>query len=110
MTQPKAPYPDKPMYACPRFERCNAPICPLDADWRERTYVSGDPVCAWLLEAGKPTWEAVRGAYLASELADEVVRQAPEILTTHGAIRRSVQRSSTKASKVLMGARIKVTG
>ncbi len=38
---------------CPRFDRCSAPICPLDRDWRLRKHLSGEPICAYLREAAK---------------------------------------------------------
>ena len=38
---------------CPRFDRCSAPICPLDTDWQLRTHLPGEPICAFLREAAK---------------------------------------------------------
>jgi len=38
---------------CDRFFRCNAPICPLDHDWRLRVSFRQDPTCLYLLEAVK---------------------------------------------------------
>jgi hypothetical protein len=38
---------------CPEYIRCNAPICPLDVDWRKRVFDSGDSTCLWLREAMK---------------------------------------------------------
>jgi len=34
-----------PMYECPRFSKCSAPICPLDPDWTERVYIEGEEKC-----------------------------------------------------------------
>ena len=36
------------MKECPRFEGCNAPICPLDPDVLDRVSVKGDSVCHYL--------------------------------------------------------------
>ena len=33
------------MKECPRFDRCNALICPLDPDVLDRVSVKGDSVC-----------------------------------------------------------------
>ncbi len=33
------------MKRCLRFERCNAPLCPLDPDVQKRTYIKGETVC-----------------------------------------------------------------
>ncbi len=38
---------------CPRFDRCSAPICPLDADWQHRAHLNGEPICIFLREAAK---------------------------------------------------------
>ena len=38
---------------CPKFDRCSAPICPLDPYWNESTYLRGEPVCLYLREAAK---------------------------------------------------------
>jgi len=97
---------DSPMYRCPRFERCAAPICPLDADWRKRSMLPGEPVCAWLLEAAKPSWGVVKAA-LAEDLAQTIDRVGPEVIATHGVIRRAVTRASTGASKVLSGVKLR---
>ena len=34
------------MQQCPRFERCSAPICPLDVDQDNRSYITGEPKCS----------------------------------------------------------------
>jgi hypothetical protein len=35
----------KRMQKCPRFHKCNAPICPLDIHSSERTYLPGEEKC-----------------------------------------------------------------
>jgi len=42
------------MCDCPRANRCSAPICPLDPDWKLRVYRKGEPICFYLLEFVKP--------------------------------------------------------
>ena len=41
------------MNSCPKYHHCNAPICPLDDDWRKRVHHSADPACYYLLESVK---------------------------------------------------------
>lgn len=36
-----------PMQACSKYEKCSAPICPLDKGWRLRKHLS-DPSCHFL--------------------------------------------------------------
>ena len=33
---------------CPKFDACRAPICPLDPEMLDRTYLSGESVCHYL--------------------------------------------------------------
>ena len=39
---------------CPKWERCSAPICPLDPDVLKRSYLRDEPVCFFLREHCKP--------------------------------------------------------
>lgn len=39
--------------ACPRFNACNAPVCPLDAGWPRTVHLAGEAVCYYLLATGK---------------------------------------------------------
>jgi hypothetical protein len=51
-TKPTKAVPDI-MRSCPNWELCNAPICPLDADWQKRNMVRGEAVCRYLREYAK---------------------------------------------------------
>lgn len=39
---------------CPRYDGCNAPICPLDHDWHRRGVEPGEAVCPYLRETARP--------------------------------------------------------
>ena len=41
-------------HLCDKYSSCNANICPLDPDWRDRTYIKGEAICFYLLETQKP--------------------------------------------------------
>ncbi len=43
---------------CPKFIKCSAPICPLDADWRKRVLFNEDPTCFYLMQSVKKDAEA----------------------------------------------------
>ena len=43
---------------CPKFNRCNASLCPLDEHWRRRSMTYGDSVCFYLTESVKDGAEA----------------------------------------------------
>ncbi len=38
---------------CPRYQSCNAPICPLDPGCLNRVYLKGEAICFYLSEAQK---------------------------------------------------------
>ncbi len=46
------------MTDCSKFDRCSAPICPLDPEWQKRTHVKGERICFYLLECVKSGAEA----------------------------------------------------
>ncbi len=89
---------------CTRFERCAAPICPLDRQWRQRTHLRGEPLCLYLRESVKADARAVLAGHLPSELLAAVVDTAPAIIAAHGDIRRRLLRASRQSS-MLAGAR-----
>lgn len=38
---------------CPWYDKCSAPLCPLDPEWRGRKHLQGERVCYFLREAVK---------------------------------------------------------
>jgi len=40
---------------CTRFQKCSAPICPLDNNWRTRVHYKGERICNYLRERAKGT-------------------------------------------------------
>lgn len=85
---------DRPA-ACPKFEACSAPICPLDPDWAKRSHGKGEAVCHWLrLWAKNPA--SLDTAGIAAGVVAEV---APNIVRTFGPLRRSLERAAKSAPK-----------
>ncbi|MBP8213851.1 MAG: hypothetical protein KAX66_00185 [Propionivibrio sp.] len=41
------------MRQCPRFDKCNAPICPLDSEWLKCSLKNRDQVCFFQTESVK---------------------------------------------------------
>ena len=41
------------MYQCPKYESCEAPLCPLDEEWNTRKMVQDENLCHYLCEASK---------------------------------------------------------
>jgi hypothetical protein len=88
---------------CPRYERCNAPICPLDPHCLHSQHLPGESVCLWLRELSKPHGEDTLRSVLREEVAATVMAAAPGIIATHGCVRRAWQRASRHGSKLASG-------
>ena len=88
---------------CPRYERCNAPICPLDPRCLQSQHLPGECVCLWLRELSKPHGEDTLRSVLRGEVAATVARVAPGIIATHGCVRSALQRASQQGSKLASG-------
>jgi hypothetical protein len=87
------PEPDFTPESCPKFLKCNAPICPLDAAWRKRVLLSEDPTCFYLTESVKNDAETIfQGAGL-NELYAALVRVSQLITARHPRIHRALERS-----------------
>ena len=132
MTAPPSPYPSQnppknaflqhpnsipedtmnPMKACPRYDTCSAPICPLDPNWCRSSHLPGERVCVWLTEPSKPGGEERIRSRLAEPIADRVVPVYPRIREHGGAnLRYTLDRASRTGSKLEQehraGARLK---
>ena len=85
---------------CPRYERCSAPICPMDPDWQRRTHLKGEAVCGLLLELSKTNGEATLRGVLRAEVADAVVTHAPDMLARYAPLRRASEKAATSGSRL----------
>lgn len=64
-----------PMSACPNFNACNSPVCPLDPDWAWRRHGKDDPVCRYIRDPGDETAPAA----ITSETVDAILTAFPRI-------------------------------
>lgn len=87
---------------CPRFNSCNAPICPLD-DWQHAQHLQGEAVCSLLHELVKEGGEARLRAYLPGKLVDTLAEGFPQIAARWGAVRRRLNRASRTGSRMESG-------
>lgn len=88
------------MQECPRWSKCSAPLCPLDAQSYKSTMTRYDPTCSYMLEAVKRGAEArfkERGLeYLFAQVVDAI----PAFCDRYGRIRRSLERAMLSGSKM----------
>ena len=88
------------MRQCPRFDKCNAAICPLDPDWLECVMHSEDRVCLLMSEAVKEGAEARFKLTAYSDLFKPISEAIPSIIASDGNIRIRLAKASTTQSKL----------
>src|SRR5262245_37157799 len=78
---------------CPRFDFCNANVCPLDPGWRKTVHLPGEAICRYLLCTGK----AGAAEYFAGDRVFPVaLALVGEVGERFPAIAREVARSARK--------------
>ena len=85
---------------CPRFDRCSANICPLDADWRLRNHLKGERICFWLTELVKPGGMVRIDTRLSSKLAGKVSSTHPAIVARFCEIRYELKRAAKRPPRL----------
>lgn len=93
------------MQACPKFDGCSAPICPLDADWPRRIHRKGEPVCFYLLEYVKPGSRARFEGRTAVFLYELMESSIGRLCSRHAPLRRAVERAKRTGSRMNSGTR-----
>ena len=105
MSAPVSVAPKKGAARCPRFDGCNAPICPLD-DWQRAQHLQGEPVCSLLCELVKDGGEARLRARVSSDLVDTLAEVLPKVAERWGRVRMQLQRASRTGSRMEAGERL----
>ena len=85
---------------CPKFQKCNAPVCPIDPIWQKRRHMNGDRVCFYLMEAHKPNAKAVFEGRSLSYLYDAIVRHALVIADTYRPIKKAIEKAKITSSRM----------
>jgi len=86
--------------SCPRFLKCNAPICPLDADWKKRILRSEDSTCFFLTESVKHGAQTVFERAGLKELYPAMVFAYPSIAAQHQRIQKALERAMLTGSRM----------
>jgi hypothetical protein len=84
---------------CPRFDSCNAPVCPLD-DWQKAQHLDGEAVCGLLSELVKEGGEARLRAYLPPTLVNILAKVCPKITARWERVRSRLEQASRSGSKL----------
>ena len=97
------------MRTCPKFDSCNAPICPLDPDWERRNYLKGEATCVYLREIAKmEEGYATRDVFemsLPAPSRDVMLEEYPKILDSECNLRHEIVRASKTKSRLKLDAK-----
>ena len=95
--------PDKPSCSprsCPKYESCNAQICPLDHHWQKRKHLCEERICFYLLEHSKVDARAVFDVAGQAHLYQDIGRVVQAICAAHPNINKSYIRASHSGSRM----------
>lgn len=76
---------------CPRFDTCNASVCPLDDRLPKAVHLAGEATCFYLRASGKA---GAAERFRNDPTFAECVERLPAIVATHPDIGRSVERAA----------------
>jgi hypothetical protein len=87
------------MKECPRFDRCNAPICPLDPDVLDRVHAKGDSVCHYLRLYVKNALWGLKPRSLPANLPIRVAEVYPQLIARYGPLKDALERAAKSPPK-----------
>jgi hypothetical protein len=85
---------------CPRFDKCSAPICPLDRNWKLRVYLKGEPICFYLLEYVKPNAKAQFQGSIGVRIYAAVQTSIDAMSHRYAPLRRALERAKRTGSRI----------
>jgi len=91
------------MKECPRFDGCNAPICPLDPDVLDRAHVKGDPVCHYLRLYVKRALWGLKAGSVPANLTIRIVAVYSRLTARYGPLKDALLRAAKSPPKGFSG-------
>lgn len=85
---------------CPKWGKCSAPICPLDADWHKRIQLGSEPVCYYLSEYVKPDAQGTFEQSGKRELFEAISTVAQPMIARWPRIRLALERAKETGSRL----------
>jgi hypothetical protein len=85
---------------CPRFDSCNANICPLDPQWPRAQHRQGERVCGLLTEVVKVGGQPRVASVLTGEQFTTLVREWPKVEARWSDIRSRLRDSAKTGSRI----------
>jgi hypothetical protein len=88
------------MLDCPKYQKCNAPVCPIDSAWARRLNQREDATCFYLCESVKEDSQALfQGAGL-GELYERIHQVIPAMVERHPRIRNALDRARLTGARM----------
>ena len=84
---------------CPKYKSCNAPVCPLDPEWHNRSYRRGEPVCFYMMEAQKLKARCRFKGPIESEIYRAIERVIAPLKCTYGPLRKRLERAKSTPAR-----------
>ena len=91
------------MKECPRFDRCNAPICPLDPDVLDRVHAKGEAVCHYLRLYVKNALWGLKPGSVPAKLPIRVAEVYPQLIARYGPLKDALLRAAKSPPKGFSG-------
>ncbi len=89
------------MCDCPRFDKCSAPICPLDREWSLRVYRKGEPICFYLLEYVKPNAKDQFQGSIGVPIYEAIQTSIDAMSHRYAPLRRALERAKRTGSRLV---------
>ncbi len=86
---------------CQKYDKCSAPICPLDPDMLTRTHLKGERVCFYLTEYVKPVGKAKLRGSLPRKFFEAIVNACPKIIARYRPIRNRLKEAKKRGSRLV---------
>jgi hypothetical protein len=84
---------------CPRFERCNAPICPLDSQMLERVHLRGESTCLYLRLFAKQGLQGLFSTSVPRQVAKRVAEVYPILIGRYVTLKKQLDRAAKSPVK-----------
>lgn len=95
------------MKQCPKFHDCNAPVCPLDKNWRNCRTRKDEQVCFYLREASKPDAEERFAGRKDEAIFKIAYAYLPMMKRYDSVLRRRLEKTSLSGSRISAARAIK---
>jgi len=87
-------------YRCPRFDSCNANICPLDPQWPRAQHIQSEAVCGLLREVVKVGGPSQVASVLTTDQFATLIREWPKVEARWSDIRSRLKSSAKTGSRI----------